>query len=275
MKTKITCSIFILSFAFATALQAQVLAGVSTGLEYTALTIVQSMASNPVDNYTVFTDSVDLNGDDIYDLAFSSTLSNVPDFGGAVIMVQCLNAHTEVMYDSLNLTYLNMGDPIVADSSWLTNYSASIAYHYFGFAGETYGGNWFPEAEGYMGFRFTEGANTRYGWFQLFAAANTESVTLEVYGFAIEPIINSLTTLNSSAIQVFPNPVRSGTLFYTCDQQHIQSIRIVSETGSVQKYFSKTSGNALDVQDLATGIYYLQILSDSGQWDTKPILILN
>lgn len=125
-------------------------------------------------------------------------------------------------------------------------------------------GPWLGVADKYLGFKFTVGANTHYGWARLSVAANAETITIKEYAFnatpgsaintcegstngiesvSIEDKVLIKTTLNDATVNVTPDLV-GGT------------INLVSMTGQVVKTIVISDVNTtISFEGVESGIY--------------------
>ncbi len=123
-------------------------------------------------------------------------------------------------------------------------------------------GPWLGVADKYLGFKFTVGANTHYGWARLSVAANAETITIKEYAFnatpdgaintcqtagienvSVEDKVTIKTTLNDATVNVTPDLV-GGT------------INIVSMTGQVVKTVAISDVNTtISFEGVESGIY--------------------
>ncbi len=83
--------------------------------------------------------------------------------------------------------------------------------------------------------------------------------------------INDETLLNEN-ISVYPNPA-NGTLHLELDIKNVQAMYLIDAFGKKIKEFAP-SEKTLNVKELATGNYFLQIISAKGKKQTVPVAIL-
>jgi hypothetical protein len=123
-------------------------------------------------------------------------------------------------------------------------------------------GPWLGMTDKYLGFRFSVGANTHYGWVRLDVAANAETITIKEYAFnatpggaintcqtvaiddvAIDNKVTIKTTLNDATVNVTPDLI-GGT------------INLISMTGQVVKTIIISDINTtISFEGVESGIY--------------------
>ena len=124
------------------------------------------------------------------------------------------------------------------------------------------GGAWLGLTDKYLGFKFTVGANTHYGWARLDVAANAETITVKEYAFnatpdaaintcqtagienvLVEDKVSIKTTLNDATINVTPDLVGG-------------SISMISMAGQVVKTIAISDVNTtISFEGIDSGIY--------------------
>jgi len=123
-------------------------------------------------------------------------------------------------------------------------------------------GPWLGQNDKYLGFKFTVGTGTHYGWARLSVAANAETITIKEYAFnatpngpintcqtagienvSVEDKVTIKTTLNDATVNVTPDLV-GGT------------INLVSMTGQVVKTVAISDVNTtISFEGVESGIY--------------------
>ncbi len=125
-------------------------------------------------------------------------------------------------------------------------------------------GPWLGQTDKYLGFKFTVGSGTHYGWARLDVAANAETITIKEYAFnatpdgaintceggtngienvSVEDKVTIKTTLNDATINVTPDLI-GGT------------INLVSMTGQVVKTILISDVNTtITFEGVESGIY--------------------
>jgi hypothetical protein len=125
-------------------------------------------------------------------------------------------------------------------------------------------GPWLGQTDKYLGFKFTVGSGTHYGWARLDVAANAETITIKQYAFnatpdgaintceggtngienvSVEDKVTIKTTLNDATINVTPDLI-GGT------------INLVSMTGQVVKTILISDVNTtITFEGVESGIY--------------------
>jgi hypothetical protein len=125
-------------------------------------------------------------------------------------------------------------------------------------------GPWLGQNDKYLGFKFTVGTGTHYGWARLSVAANAETITIKEYAFnatpdgaintceggtngienvSVEDKVTIKTTLNDATVNVTPDLV-GGT------------INLVSMTGQVVKTIVISDVNTtISFEGVESGIY--------------------
>jgi hypothetical protein len=124
------------------------------------------------------------------------------------------------------------------------------------------GGPWLGLTDKYLGFKFTVGTGTHYGWARLDVAANAETITIKEYAFnatpdgaistcqtagiedvSVDNKVTIKTTLNDATINVTPDLI-GGT------------INLVSMTGQVVKTIVISDVNTtISFEGVESGIY--------------------
>ena len=245
---------FALLFSAYTISNAQLQAGVLGNLEYQSLLVDIQMLDNPIDNYEEMYKTVDLDGDGTDDITYQAILANVPDFQGSIADLHILNPHVELMYDSMFYSRLEIGEVISDDSSWVNSFNWSLAYHFYGIAGLTTGGNWLPEAQGYVAFRIDQGTDTLYGWIDLFVSSSEEMVIIQSPGYAIGKFISSSVEQVYESLDVFPNPTADWIYF---EKENISRIQVFDITGRLVLEKTKEAIQELNIASLPSGNYQL------------------
>jgi hypothetical protein len=76
----------------------------------------------------------------------------------------------------------------------------------------------------------------------------------------------------SSSINIYPNP-SSGQIYIDAGSQIIQSVAIFDTRGNRMKYFEHYINGTLNISDLNSGVYSVQIQSDHATFSKKIVLI--
>jgi len=129
-------------------------------------------------------------------------------------------------------------------------------------------------ASGFLLYNFSSGATgiepeqmTPAGDKLMYFVGKNSDSGKELYVY--EPKITvSTITLNSFAINVFPNPT-SGLISFTEEFKNSNAIVTDANGGSVMSL--KLNSNILDLQNIPSGLYFLTITNDSGVYTAKII----
>lgn len=113
------------------------------------------------------------------------------------------------------------------------------------------------------------------GGFILRQDSATTTPTIIFDELRIDTTIGGLLTSNQvnaiAGLKVYPNPVSNGTLFIESDLNAVKTITVFDVLGK-QVLNTTTSNNAINVSQLHTGIYMVQITED-GNTATKKLVI--
>ena len=88
---------------------------------------------------------------------------------------------------------------------------------------------------------------------------------------AVNTCVLSVKQNEISGLNVYPNPVKNGTLYISSDSASAKSVEIYDILGK-QVLNAKTSNNAINVSNLKGGVYIVKITED-GKTDTKKLII--
>nr|MBP7471132.1 T9SS type A sorting domain-containing protein [Flavobacterium sp.] len=88
---------------------------------------------------------------------------------------------------------------------------------------------------------------------------------------AVNTCVLSVKQNEISGLNVYPNPVKNGTLYISSDSASAKSVEIYDILGK-QVLNAKTSNNAVNVSSLTSGSYIVKI-TEEGKTDTKKLII--
>lgn len=134
-------------------------------------------------------DSIDVNGDGVFDLEFNIGGGTYYTTAYANSYVEGLRSGNEVVTNNITfnsytytmITPKNSGEKIGPSSA---------TWNYFGYLGAKYGSETTGNAgagDKFYGFRFKAGANTHYGWIKINVASDFKSMTVKELAYHKTP----------------------------------------------------------------------------------------
>ncbi len=133
-------------------------------------------------------DSLDLNQDGLYDVAFNVAVCNTFDCVSSSSLVFSMHNGFNFVRGSLYAKQLENGDTIFSNANWNQYPSSALASQGLGFNGFQSAGEWLNDNEGYLGFRLiTPNSDTLFGWIHIYTYSLAENgAYLEIPGWAIQ-----------------------------------------------------------------------------------------
>jgi len=266
-------SVFIIAFLIGSAhlLCAQgecdpvVKAGIYSDMDYH--TVNQTLYGNLPDDDLY----LDLNSDGSNDIMLTAEYSNFGMGFNSRTYVQLQHNKIEIMTDTLQSNCLAFGDSISKCSYW--NGNEQDYYELGGIYMEPayiVSGNWLS-SQGYLGFRVFSGADTLYGWLQMYSIITETSSMLEVYDWAIMPgDVHVPGTKEIAEIKIFPNPVSD--MVYIIAPDIMNEIRIYDFSGrTVYENITGDHTATITFSGFGPGIYYITIKNKDGVHSEKIV----
>ncbi len=142
---------------------------------------------------------------------------------------------------------------------------ATLSYQGYGMVSNIYSGNWSDQQNKYLGLKFTDGANTHYGWLRLSVSKTADTIIVHDFAYNTTPnqsieagqtIINSIEENSTEAnINYYQN-----SLYIKRENQSIEQLEIYSLDGKL--IFEKQLNSTLDtisMAELPKGIYLVKV----------------
>ena len=128
----------------------------------------------------------------------------------------------------------------------------------------------FPAGDSYIGTRFKIGTSTYYGWI-LVNSTGGSSGTITVKSYAYNNLANASITAGQTLgttdfntnfnLKIYPNPTTDFVFIET--EKNINSISVYNMKG--EKVTAKINNNSIDFSQFASGIYFLNFVSDDNK----------
>ncbi len=225
---------------------------------------------------------IDLNSDlnnDFKLTIFNSVLSGTQSYGpyagipfintvdGALVNGSNTGSFVTVSSNPAALNYsniINASDTFDANIDDLATH-ATLSYQGYGMVSNIYSGNWSDQQNKYLGLKFTDGANTHYGWLRLSVSKTADTIIVHDFAYNTTPnqsiqagqtIINSIEEYTSNAnIHYYDN-----ILYIKRENESIDLLEIYSIDGKL--ILSKEIENKseiISIPEFSKGVYLIKL----------------
>ena len=225
---------------------------------------------------------VDLNSDlnnDFKLTIFNSVLSGTQSYGpyagipfintvdGALVNGSNTGSFVTVSSNPAALNYSNIinssdtFDPNIDDLAT----HATISYQGYGMVSNVYSGNWSDQQNKYLGLKFTDGANSHYGWLRLSVSKTADTIIVHDYAY------NSIPNQGIQAGQTFINSIEENSteanihyyqnsLYIKREDQSTEQLEIYSLDGKLifEKQLDSTF-ETISMNEIPKGIYLVKV----------------
>lgn len=211
-----------------------------------------------------FTATFDLENDNIPDIQIDLDSYSGMTYNFRYGRITCLNSKFSFFLRRIDTTgkkvlkYFSAGDTIKFESNTITTGYLFANSWTIGNPTSWSFNDWVNLGDKYLGFMYTNGTNIEYGWIRLNVIFN--AVTMKDYD--INSNFAGVHENKVSKTKLFPNPVTNSLILSNNKEIIGSSFQIVNCVGQVVKEGEiESEQQTIDVSDLATGLYHLQLIS--------------
>ena len=217
-------------------------------------------------SYPFSTYPIDINGDNIIDVAIEGISGIAPGTSASWWQVTCYYdnqvafAYTDSCSLQSSIAYaFELGEPINSQAIWNDNY-LYLAW-YFSFSNPSTictGNNFFGPDPLYIGVKVFRETDVQYGWIQV-ADVDPWDITIQAYA-CNDYAVGLYNELKSDWYTIYPNPVHNQLVIHISDVWFKSSFRIFNIFG--EKVLGEnltTRETVLDVSALQNGVYFIRL----------------